>query len=65
MSSGKWLQYLKKIKPYNIKKGIRYLKHFGLKEFMIRLRERMEPEEVPYGPWYEKYRPIMLSPPFL
>lgn len=57
MSSGKWLQYLKKIKPYNIKKGIRYLKHFGLKEFMIRLRERMEPEEVPYGPWYEKYRP--------
>ena len=57
MISGKWLQYLKKIKPYNIKKGIRYLKHFGLKEFMIRLRERMEPEEVPYGPWYEKYRP--------
>lgn len=57
MSSGKWLQYLKKIKPYNIKKGIRYLKHFGLKEFMIRLQERMEPEEVPYGPWYEKYRP--------
>ena len=41
---------MRKITPYNILKGIRYLKHFGPKEFMIRLRERMEPEEVPYGP---------------
>lgn len=47
----------KKITPYMIKKGLRYLKHFGFREFMIRLRERMEPEEVPYGPWYEAYRP--------
>ena len=23
----------------------------------MRLGERFEPEEVPYGPWYEKYRP--------
>jgi len=46
---------MRKITPYNILKGIRYLKHFGPKEFMIRLRERMEPEEVPYGPWYENY----------
>ncbi len=39
-----------------IKKGIRYLHHFGPKEFFIRLRDRLEPEEVPYGPWYEKHR---------
>lgn len=57
MAAGKWINYIKKIKPYNIKKGIRYLKHFGFKEFMIRLQERMEPEEVPYGPWYEQYKP--------
>lgn len=57
MPDSKWINYIKKIKPYNIKKGIRYLKHFGFKEFMIRLQERMEPEEVPYGPWYEQYRP--------
>lgn len=49
--------YMRKITPYNILKGIRYLKHFGPKEFMIRLRERMEPEEVPYGPWYGQYVP--------
>ena len=43
----------KKFTPYMIKKGFRYLKHFGLKAFWVRLRERMEPEEVPYGPWYD------------
>lgn len=32
------------------------MKHFGLKEFLVRLSERMEPEEVPYGPWYEEHR---------
>ena len=52
----KWLQYVKKIRPYNIQKGIRYLKHYGVREFLVRLSERMEPEEVPYGPWYEKHR---------
>lgn len=46
-----------KITPYKIKKGILYLKHFGFKEFMNRLLERMEPEEVPYGPWFEAHRP--------
>lgn len=53
---GQWLNILKKIRPYNIQKGFRYLKHYGFKEFMVRLSERMEPEEVPYGPWFEKHR---------
>lgn len=57
MSDKKWLHYLKKIQPYNILKGLRYLKHYGPKEFWIRLCERMEPEEVPYGPWFEAHRP--------
>ena len=43
--------------PYTIQKGFRYLKHYGPKEFWVRLHERFEPEEVPYGPWYESYRP--------
>ncbi len=38
-------------------KGLEILKHYGLKEFWIRLHERFEPEERPYGPWYEAYRP--------
>lgn len=47
--------FIRKLKPYNIQKGLRYLKHYGPKEFLIRLSERMEPEEVPYGPWREQY----------
>ncbi len=57
MMQKKRLHYLKKIQPYNIVKGVRYLKHFGWRQFLIRLSERMEPDEVPYGPWYENYRP--------
>ena len=42
--------YLKKLSPYMVLKGIRYLKHFGWKGFWTRVFERLEPEEVPYGP---------------
>lgn len=57
MSQIEWGRLLKKLSPYTIQKGLRYLKHYGLKEFWVRLGERFEPEEVPYGPWYEAYRP--------
>ena len=52
-----WTKILQKLSPYTIQKGFRYLKHYGPKEFWIRLHERFEPEEVPYGPWYEEYIP--------
>lgn len=52
-----WGRMLKKLNPYTIKKGLRYFKHYGPKEFWIRLHERFEPEEVPYGSWYEAYKP--------
>ena len=50
-STGKiqWDRLIKKLSPYTVQKGLRYLKHYGLKEFWIRLHERFEPEEVPYG----------------
>ena len=52
-----WGRMLKKLSPYTIQKGLRYLKHYGPKEFWVRLHERFEPEEIPYGPWYEAYIP--------
>lgn len=52
-----WSRLLKKLSPYTIQKGLRYFKHYGPREFWIRLHERFEPEEVPYGPWYEAYVP--------
>ncbi|MEY8516588.1 glycosyltransferase family 2 protein [Lachnospiraceae bacterium 29-84] len=45
-----------KITPYKIKKGIRYLKHYGPKAFYHRLLDKMEPEEVAYGPWFERHK---------
>ena len=43
-----------KITVQKVVKGFRYLKHYGWKEFIIRLQEKMEAENVPYEPWYEK-----------
>lgn len=57
MSGIQWTRVIKKLSPYTIQKGFRYLKHYGPKEFWVRLHERFEPEEVPYGPWYEVYAP--------
>lgn len=56
MANNQVIHFIKKLKPYNVQKGLRYLKHYGFKEFCVRLSERMEPEDVPYGPWYEQYR---------
>lgn len=41
-----------KISLYNIQKGIRYLKHYGWREFWIRLKEKSEPEVISYKDWY-------------
>ena len=42
-----WTKMFRKLSPYTIRKGFRYMKHYGPKEFWIRLHERFEPEEVP------------------
>ena len=44
-----WGRMLGKLSPYTVQKGLRYLKHYGPKEFWVRLHERFEPEEIPYG----------------
>ena len=38
-----------KINVTTIRKGIRYLKHYGWKEFLIRLQEKQEQEAIPYN----------------
>ena len=45
-----------KITFENIHKGIRYLKHYGFKEFLIRLKEKSEPEEISYMEWFVKHK---------
>ena len=53
----KWTKIIKKLSPYNIKKGLLYLKHFGPKEFWIRLTERFQADDVDYEEWYRNHRP--------
>lgn len=45
-----------KITVQKVVKGLRYLRHYGFKEFIIRLQEKMEAENVPYEPWYERHK---------
>lgn len=45
---------LRKLSPYTIKKGLLYLKHYGPREFWVRLQERFEPEDIPYDDWFRK-----------
>ncbi len=45
-----------KVTPYKIKKGFRYLKHYGPKAFWNRLLDKMEPDQVPYGPWQKRHK---------
>lgn len=44
------------ITPYKVKKGFLYWKHFGTREFLNHLMDRMEPEQVPYGPWFAQHK---------
>ncbi len=53
----KYMQILKRLTPYNIKKGLRYLKHYGPKGFYARLLERFEEREVGYQEWYKEHCP--------
>lgn len=45
-----------KITVQKVVKGLRYLKHYGFREFVVRLQEKMEAEQVPYEPWYELHK---------
>lgn len=57
MGKIQWGTLLRRLSPYTIMKGLRYLRHYGPKEFWIRLHERFEPEEIPYEEWYAAYVP--------
>lgn len=51
-----WIKIVKKLSPYTIKKGILYLKHFGMKEFWVRLTERFQTDDVDYAVWYNNHK---------
>lgn len=53
-----WTKVLKKVSPYNIKKGILYLRHYGPKEFWVKLTERFQADDVDYEQWYENHKAL-------
>ena len=37
-----YINMIKKVSPYNVKKGILYLRHYGARGFWIKLTERFQ-----------------------
>lgn len=46
---------LKRMTPYNIKKGVLYLRHFGISGFWVKLTERFEESDVDYQEWLKSH----------
>ena len=55
MQQKQFLKLTNKLTVHNIIKGVRYLKHYGPKDFFIRLSERFVPDDYPYELWYKIY----------
>ena len=49
-----YINMIKKVSPYNVKKGIFYLRHYGARGFWIKLTERFQKSDIDYKEWYEK-----------
>ena len=45
-----------KMSLYRVKKGFVYLRYFGPKEFLIRLKDRIRIQKIDYEKWYENHR---------
>lgn len=45
---------IRRMTPYNIKKGFLYLRHFGIRGFAVKLTERLEEGDVDYQEWLRK-----------
>lgn len=51
-----YINMIKKASPYNVKKGILYLRHYGTRGFWIKLTERFQKSDIDYKEWYENHK---------
>lgn len=51
-----YINMIKKVSPYNVKKGILYLRHYGTRGFWIKLTERFQKRDIDYKEWYENHK---------
>jgi GT2 family glycosyltransferase len=47
---------MEKMNFYKLQKGLKYLKHYGIKDFIIKLEERQSADPEAYERWYEEHR---------
>lgn len=52
-----WGRMLGHLSPYNLKKAVLYLRHFGLKGFLAKLTDRFEYSEISYDQWRLQHLP--------
>lgn len=52
-----YINMIKKVSPYNLKKGILYLRHYGPKGFWIKLTERFQKTDIDYKEWLQEHKP--------
>lgn len=45
---------MRRLTPYNIKKGFLFLRHYGIQGFVVKLTERLEEGDVDYQEWRKK-----------
>ncbi len=48
-----WGKMISSVSPAYIKKGYRYLRRHGMKQFLIRLTERFQAADIDYETWYK------------
>ena len=51
-----YINMIRKVSPYNVKKGILYLRHYGTRGFWIKLTERFQKSDIDYKEWYENHK---------
>ena len=51
-----YINMIKKVSPYNVKKGILYLRHYGTRGFWIKLTERFQKSDIDYKEWFENHK---------
>ena len=51
-----YINMIKKVSPYNVKKGILYLRHYRARGFWIKLTERFQKSDIDYKEWYENQK---------
>lgn len=52
-----WDKFFRRLSPYSIKKGFKVLSKYGMRQFILTLKERFSKEEIEYESWLKSHLP--------